>query len=483
MPSSVVSVINYKGGVGKTTLTANLGADLAARGRRVLLIDLDPQASLTFSFFRVPEWETQLAEGRTILQWFDSFLAGGAVDPLRKYVVSPPAVNEVVQPSGGLLDLLASHLGLIEVDLDLAAGLGGARFQRSSPRFLPVHRLLADALNDDAFAGYDAVLIDCAPNFNMVTRNAIVASDDGRGRASPAGGGDQDDDGPDWRPRGGPALPRGRPQAHDSQAEAARVGARHHGDRHEGEDPGRDRGVGRWTAVGLRGHQSRRWRPVGPARCALRSRMAAARWSTSSQSGAGAPPVTAAAISWARRSSASASSVASASGGCAGGTGRGSTVLRGRGSPTHTMSRYRVVRVSAMTSIRCPRSSPATISSGSITTTASNSRPLASWGLTTLTDEPSSSRSALLQTTWLAARASSSSARQACGHTRPTNRPAWAWVIATTTARPARSPASTRWTPGSAGPSRTTINGGTPGAATGRRRAASWYTWRGTRYP
>src|SRR6266545_4092068 len=162
MPSSVVSVINYKGGVGKTTLTANLGADLAARGRRVLLIDLDPQASLTFSFFRVPEWETQLAEGRTILQWFDSFLAGGAVDPLRKYVVSPPAVNEVVQPSGGQLDLLASHLGLIEVDLDLAAGLGGARFQRSSPRFLPVHRLLADALNDDAFAGYDAVLIDYA---------------------------------------------------------------------------------------------------------------------------------------------------------------------------------------------------------------------------------------------------------------------------------------------------------------------------------
>src|SRR6266511_3069898 len=65
MPSSVVSVINYKGGVGKTTLTANLGADLAARGRRVLLIDLDPQASLTFSFFRVPEWETQLAVRRT----------------------------------------------------------------------------------------------------------------------------------------------------------------------------------------------------------------------------------------------------------------------------------------------------------------------------------------------------------------------------------------------------------------------------------
>jgi Mrp family chromosome partitioning ATPase len=45
----IVSVINYKGGVGKTTLTANLGAELARRGGRVLLIDLDPQCSLTFS--------------------------------------------------------------------------------------------------------------------------------------------------------------------------------------------------------------------------------------------------------------------------------------------------------------------------------------------------------------------------------------------------------------------------------------------------
>src|SRR5256714_14855826 len=177
MPSSVVSVINYKGGVGKTTVTANLGADLAARGRRVLLVDLDPQASLTFSFFRVDEWEDQLAADRTILQWYESFIGSGAAHPLRKYVVSPPTVNAVVQPDGGRLDLLASHLGLIEVDLDLAAGLGGARFQRTNPRYPRIHRMLADALADGAFDGYDAILIDCAPNFNMVTRTAIVASD------------------------------------------------------------------------------------------------------------------------------------------------------------------------------------------------------------------------------------------------------------------------------------------------------------------
>jgi chromosome partitioning protein len=52
-----VSVINYKGGVGKTTITANLAAELAWREYSVLLIDLDPQASLAFSFFTVDEWE------------------------------------------------------------------------------------------------------------------------------------------------------------------------------------------------------------------------------------------------------------------------------------------------------------------------------------------------------------------------------------------------------------------------------------------
>ena len=176
MPSCVVSVINYKGGVGKTTLTANLGADLAARGRRVLLVDLDPQASLTFSLYDLEDFERQLAS-RTMLQWFESFVATGNAPPLDKYVVAPPAVNEAAAGNGGELGLLASHLGLIEVDLDLASGLGGARFLREHPRFLPVHRVLADALADPAFDGYDVVLIDCAPNFNMVTRTAIVASD------------------------------------------------------------------------------------------------------------------------------------------------------------------------------------------------------------------------------------------------------------------------------------------------------------------
>ncbi len=53
----IVSVINYKGGVGKTTLTANLGAYAASKGKRVLLIDADPQTQLTFNFISVEDWK------------------------------------------------------------------------------------------------------------------------------------------------------------------------------------------------------------------------------------------------------------------------------------------------------------------------------------------------------------------------------------------------------------------------------------------
>ena len=62
----IVSVINYKGGVGKTTLTANLGAYAASKGKRVLMIDLDPQSSLTFSFMTPDSWRDKYFENRTM---------------------------------------------------------------------------------------------------------------------------------------------------------------------------------------------------------------------------------------------------------------------------------------------------------------------------------------------------------------------------------------------------------------------------------
>jgi len=172
-----VSVINYKGGVGKTTLTANIGAELANRGRNVLLIDLDPQCSLTFSFYTPDQWETGLQEEQTILHWLGPLLSGGRPPVLANFVLTPGPVNDAIQANGGRLDLIASHLGLVDADHDLAAEVGGSRAQVRSPNFMRVHRMLADALADTAFDNYEAILIDCPPNFGMTTRAGIVASD------------------------------------------------------------------------------------------------------------------------------------------------------------------------------------------------------------------------------------------------------------------------------------------------------------------
>ncbi|MFC7535015.1 ParA family protein [Actinoplanes sp. GCM10030250] len=173
----VIAVMNYKGGVGKTTLTANLGAAVAARGHRVLLIDLDPQANLTFSFYTVEQWREELRKDTTIMRWYEGDAPGREVD-LHRLVVTPPLVNHHLADTGGRLDLISSHLKLIDIDLRLAARLGGGTTLGESKRkFLDLHGCLARALRHESFQEYDLVLIDCAPNFGLVTKTAIVASD------------------------------------------------------------------------------------------------------------------------------------------------------------------------------------------------------------------------------------------------------------------------------------------------------------------
>jgi len=175
MPVRVVSVINYKGGVGKTTLTANIGAALAFTGRRVLLIDLDPQTSLTFSFYRPEEWETQLAETRTIKRWYETSDDRRPVK-LADLVSTPPRVNQRLTDQGGQLDLIASHLDLINIDLELGSEMTGGTMAKAQASFLRTRRKLAEGLEAGGLAEYDVVLIDCAPNFNVTTQTAIMAS-------------------------------------------------------------------------------------------------------------------------------------------------------------------------------------------------------------------------------------------------------------------------------------------------------------------
>jgi chromosome partitioning protein len=171
----VVSVFNYKGGVGKTTLTANIGAQLARLGKKVLLIDIDPQASLTFSFIRPYEWSEKFEKNGTIKTWLDSFQESAPI-PLNRFVQHPAAVNKALA-SKGKLDIIFSSLDLIDVDRSLAVELIGATIPQCQHNYFVVLSRLADALRNDFSANdYDVVLIDCPPNLSTSTEIGVVAS-------------------------------------------------------------------------------------------------------------------------------------------------------------------------------------------------------------------------------------------------------------------------------------------------------------------
>jgi chromosome partitioning protein len=172
--TKIISVINYKGGVGKTTITANLAAEMAFRGKRILAIDLDPQASLTFSFFSVDTWRSKFEKSRTIKNWYDAFIDKDTELNLSSLIGQPSRVNAGMK---GKLDLIPSHLALINVDLELATRLVGGTERDLRNNYLRVHSRLKLGLESLPTDAYDYVLIDCPPNFNIVTKTAIVASD------------------------------------------------------------------------------------------------------------------------------------------------------------------------------------------------------------------------------------------------------------------------------------------------------------------
>lgn len=169
---TTISVINYKGGVGKTTVTANLAAELAYRGKRVLAIDLDPQASLTFSFFSVDEWRKNFEKSQTIKNWYDAFIDKDTELNLDSLIAQPKRANS----GRSNLHLICSHLALINVDLELATRLIGGTERDLRNNYLRVHSRLRYGL-ESLDGKYDFILIDCPPNFNIVTKTAVTASD------------------------------------------------------------------------------------------------------------------------------------------------------------------------------------------------------------------------------------------------------------------------------------------------------------------
>ena len=174
----IISVINYKGGVGKTTVTSNIAGELAYRGKKVLLLDMDAQSSLTFSFITPDYWDKNIKDTKTIKSYFDKISQGEPTVLLEDLVIKPTVVNNYLKSkkSEGCIDLISSHLGLINVDLELATLLGGANMNQTKINYIKVHGKLRESIEKFAKNKYDVVLIDCPPNFNIVTKNALIAS-------------------------------------------------------------------------------------------------------------------------------------------------------------------------------------------------------------------------------------------------------------------------------------------------------------------
>lgn len=165
----VISTINLKGGVGKTTTTAALAEFLSgAFGKRVLVIDLDPQTNLTCVLIGEERWKSLNLQGLTLATLFrDAVRPEGT--PARFDLAR--TVQHEASPIRGIrtLDLLPSSLDLIDVQ-DRLSSVRPGRFYTDSPIEL-LRRAVRPILDT-----YDFVLVDCPPNLGIVTLNGLRIS-------------------------------------------------------------------------------------------------------------------------------------------------------------------------------------------------------------------------------------------------------------------------------------------------------------------
>lgn len=141
----IYTLVNQKGGVGKTTTAINLGAYLAYFGQRVLLVDLDPQANAT-----------------SCLKIDKQTVKGGTYEAL---IGSSPAGNHILHNPRLKLSLLPASPALAGGEVELVSEL--ARESRLKKALEPVANR------------YDYILIDCPPSLGLLTLNGLVAARDG----------------------------------------------------------------------------------------------------------------------------------------------------------------------------------------------------------------------------------------------------------------------------------------------------------------
>lgn len=145
--TKIIAVANQKGGVGKTTTAINLGTALAAAGKKILLVDFDPQGNASTGL------GVQARDRK--LTTYDLLLEGAG---------APDVVMETGVPG---LHLMPSTTDLSGADVNLVKRFGN----RSN--------LLREALRNEGLMslGFSYALIDCPPSLNLLTVNALVASD------------------------------------------------------------------------------------------------------------------------------------------------------------------------------------------------------------------------------------------------------------------------------------------------------------------
>ncbi|MFF1528996.1 ParA family protein [Cellulomonas sp. NPDC058312] len=142
-PARVIAMCNQKGGVGKTTTTINLAAALAEYGRRVLIVDFDPQGAASVGLGANPH-----ELDRTV---YDLLIDRHAV------------VGEIIRPTEiPGLDLLPANIDLSAAEVQLVSEVA---------RESILARVLRPVLDD-----YDVVLVDCQPSLGLLTVNALTAS-------------------------------------------------------------------------------------------------------------------------------------------------------------------------------------------------------------------------------------------------------------------------------------------------------------------
>ncbi len=167
--SKRISIINFKGGVGKTTLTYNVACGLVRYHQaKVLLIDTDHQSSLSILCLGAKPWEQAVDNKNTIDRVFQSFL-GNEKMPGKEIIIKSPLPQRVYAN----LDVVIASLQLDDTEIELTASHQGNAIQSEWNKRTMLCKWLEQTQVDN---DYDYIIFDCPPATKIVSQNAIAAS-------------------------------------------------------------------------------------------------------------------------------------------------------------------------------------------------------------------------------------------------------------------------------------------------------------------